>query len=134
MSHWVTDTHGLLWHLYNVNKLSAQVKEIFIRADNGEYQIVVPAIVLVETVYLAERGRITADAVDNVLQLLQAGADNYVVAALDAGVAHALRKVDPSIVPDMPDRVIAATALHWNLPLLTRDAKIQKLSNVQTVW
>jgi len=90
MSRWITDTHGLLWHLYNANKLSVQVKEIFTGADAGEHQIVVPAIVLVETVYLAERGRITADAVDNVL--------------------------------------------HWNLPLLTRDAKIQKLSNVQTVW
>ncbi|MCA9946585.1 MAG: PIN domain-containing protein [Anaerolineales bacterium] len=134
MNRWVTDTHGLLWHLYNANKLSAQVKEIFVRADNGEHQIVIPAIVLVETVYLAERARIVADAIDNVLRLLQAGADNYVVAALDVGVALALTKIDASIVPDMPDRVIAATALHLDLPLLTRDGRIQMLGSVRTVW
>ena len=134
MSRWVTDTHGLLWHLYNANKLSAQVKEIFAGADNDEHQIVIPAIVLVETVYLAERGRIVADAVHHVLRLLQAGADNYMVAALDIGVALALTKVDASVVPDMPDRVIAATALHLDLPLLTRDTKIQMLGNVRMVW
>ena len=37
-------------------------------------------------------------------------------------------------VPEMPDRIIAATALHLNAPLITRDHKIQALQNVQTLW
>jgi PIN domain nuclease of toxin-antitoxin system len=33
----------------------------------------------------------------------------------------------------MPDRIIAATANHLNLPLVTRDRKIRS-SKVKTVW
>jgi predicted nucleic acid-binding protein len=33
----------------------------------------------------------------------------------------------------MPDRIIAATALHLGLPLISRDRKIQ-LSSVPTIW
>lgn len=36
-------------------------------------------------------------------------------------------------VPDLPDRVIAATALALNLPLISRDGKI-KASRLTTVW
>jgi len=36
-------------------------------------------------------------------------------------------------VPDMPDRIIAATALHLGLPLISRDRKIQ-LAGLQTIW
>jgi predicted nucleic acid-binding protein len=36
-------------------------------------------------------------------------------------------------IPDMPDRIIAATALHLGVPLISRDAKI-RASNIATVW
>ena len=36
---------------------------------------------------------------------------------LDYNVASALRSIPRDIVPDMPDRIIAATALHLGLPL-----------------
>jgi len=36
-------------------------------------------------------------------------------------------------VPDLPDRIIAATALHLNVPVISRDSKIQA-ANLQTVW
>jgi predicted nucleic acid-binding protein len=38
------------------------------------------------------------------------------------------------VVPDMPDRIIAATALSLSLPLVTRDAKIQAVTTIQTIW
>ena len=47
--------------------------------------------------------------------------------------AQALRKVERTLVPDLPDRVIAATALHLGLPLITRDRRMQ-LSGVNTIW
>lgn len=37
------------------------------------------------------------------------------------------------IVPDMPDGLIAATALHLQAPLLTRDNQI-RLASLQTIW
>ena len=36
-------------------------------------------------------------------------------------------------VPDMPDRMIAATARLYAVPLISRDRKI-RLSGLQTIW
>lgn len=57
MSTYVTDTHGLIWHLTASDQLSATCRAIFEAADRGEAKIWIPSIVLVETVYLAEKAR-----------------------------------------------------------------------------
>jgi predicted nucleic acid-binding protein len=48
-------------------------------------------------------------------------------------VAWCVGQAARSAVPDLPDRVIAATALRLNLPLVTRDSKIQA-AGITTVW
>lgn len=134
MSKWVTDTHALLWHLYDADRLSSRAREVFAQTDAGEHEIIIPAIVLVEIVYLAEKGRIDAHAVRRVIALLRSGADNYAIAPLDLDIAAALARVDRAQVPEMPDRIITATALHLGLPLLTRDTQIAGYGRVTTVW
>lgn len=52
---------------------------------------------------------------------------------VDSSIAQALRHVSRDQIPDMPDRIIAATALHLGLPLISRDGKI-RLSEVETIW
>jgi predicted nucleic acid-binding protein len=44
-----------------------------------------------------------------------------------------LRRVRREDVPDMPDRIIAATALALDLPLVTRDGKI-RAAGIRTIW
>jgi predicted nucleic acid-binding protein len=44
-----------------------------------------------------------------------------------------LKEIARAAVPDMPDRIIAATAHHLGLPVVTRDRKILA-SSVQTIW
>jgi PIN domain nuclease of toxin-antitoxin system len=36
-------------------------------------------------------------------------------------------------IPDFPDRIIAATAKFYSVPVLSRDSRI-KSSTIQTVW
>jgi predicted nucleic acid-binding protein len=36
-------------------------------------------------------------------------------------------------IPDLPDRIIAATASFYGVPLLTRDERIRG-SSLQTIW
>lgn len=134
MSQWITDTHALIWYLQDVGQLPVRVRDIFIKTDAGEEQIVIPAIVMVEIIYLAEKGRIAREAVRNVFGLLHPDPDNYLIAPLDLGVAMALEQIDRDSVPDMPDRIIAATALHLGLPLLTRDTRISSLGLIAAVW
>ncbi len=40
----------------------------------------------------------------------------------------------PVAIPELADRIIAATALCLDLPLLTTDSTIQESSLVKTVW
>jgi predicted nucleic acid-binding protein len=45
-----------------------------------------------------------------------------------------LRSIDRNIVPDVPDRIIAATSLALQIPVLTKDARLQALNTIQTIW
>jgi predicted nucleic acid-binding protein len=51
----------------------------------------------------------------------------------DRNIALTLRQVDRSQIPDLPDRFIAATALYLNVPVISRDRRIQ-LSSIDTIW
>jgi PIN domain nuclease of toxin-antitoxin system len=52
---------------------------------------------------------------------------------LTQAIAWAVQQIPREQVPDLPDRVIAATALHLGVPLISRDRQIC-LSNVKTIW
>ncbi len=68
-------------------------------------------------------------------QAADAGYDQiYAVAPLDLAVAQALQQVPRTLVPEMPDRIITATALALALPLITRDGAIQQSALVPTIW
>jgi len=47
------------------------------------------------------------------------------LAPLDRAVADALESIDRGTIPDLPDRVVAATATTLQVPLASRDGKIQ---------
>ena len=53
--------------------------------------------------------------------------------SIDRDVALAVERIPRDVVPDMPDRIIAATALTHNLPLVTADRKI-RASRIPTIW
>jgi predicted nucleic acid-binding protein len=80
-------------------------------SDAGEASIVVPTIVLVEMTYLAEKKRIASELVKAALNLLREPSENYGLASLNLAVVEALEQVSRSLVPDMPDRILAAAAL-----------------------
>jgi predicted nucleic acid-binding protein len=56
-----------------------------------------------------------------------------VEAPVDRSVVLAMRTISRAQVPDLPDRVIAATAVRLGVPLISRDGKIQA-SGVTTIW
>lgn len=88
---------------------------------------------MVEIVYLQEKGRIPADLRTQLEKELLSGATGLVLVGLTPEVALEVSSIPREDVPDMPDRIIAATALHLGLPLISRDRKI-RLSAVTTIW
>lgn len=133
MSDVVTDTHALIWYLEDNSRLSAAANEVFYKCDEGELLIHIPTICLVEIVYLQEKGRISADMKAQLDNALKTGKSGLVLANLTAGVADALATIPRNIVPDMPDRIIVATAKHLGLPLISKDNKIVS-SGISIIW
>ena len=88
---------------------------------------------MVEAIYLAEKGRIPGTALERLLGALEEPNPRFVLAPLDWIVAIAVRGVARADVPDLPDRVIAATAAALRLPLVTKDGRI-RATNLETLW
>lgn len=129
----VADTHTLIWYLDSMPKLSATAKLFIDNAALAGDQIGISAITLIEVVYLIEKGRITTPAFNTLIGELANQGSVFVELPVDAKIAVALQHVDRKQIPDMPDRIIAATALSHGVPLISRDRKI-KLSTINTIW
>jgi predicted nucleic acid-binding protein len=93
---------------------------------SGGDALVVPAICLVEILYLVEKGRLPEAAWERISDHLDRPDAGLRVAPLDRGVATAVGRISREEVPDMPDRIITATALHLGLPLVSRDGRIRR--------
>ena len=129
----VADTHTLVWYFESPERLSAVAKQALVNASNLGFPIYASAITLVELTYLVEKRRLSAESVARVEAGIAAPNSAIVIVSVDEPVARALRRIPRNIVPDMPDRIIAATALHLKLPLVTRDEKIHAC-DIETIW
>ncbi len=129
----VIDINAVIWHFGDPAQLSAPAAAALARAEAGG-TVYVSAITLVELIYLTEKGRIPPD----VPVLLRDSVDDtttaFLLIEMNREISDAVENVSRAIVSDMPDRIIAATALHLDLPLITKDRKIRALPNVQTIW
>lgn len=90
--------------------------------------------VLVEVIYLVEKDYLPAVAWERISEHLKQPRSGLELVPLDLGVAQALQRIPRDLVPDMPDRIIAATALHLGLPLVSRDKDIRDSGTVKIVW
>lgn len=129
----VADTHTVLWYLYNDPRLSSTAQALLDQIDAAGDQIAMSSIVLAEVVYLIEKGRIATDAFDRILATLNRADATLVEIPLDSLVVQAMRRIDRAHVPELPDRIVAATALHLGVPVVSRDHKIHA-SIVTSIW
>ncbi len=96
-------------------------------------QIVVSSISLAEIVYLIEKNRLPANFYADLKAALDDSDHLFKEAPFTLEVVDAMRQVSRADVPDMPDRIVAATAVYFGVPVISRDGKI-RASNVQTLW
>lgn len=133
MSSVVADTHAVLWSLLQPQKLSASALATFDQARFLGEPVYVASISIVETLYLEEKGKLQKGTLAYFKSALHGEDSGLVLVPLDSSVTEAMERIPRDVVPDMPDRIIAATALALNLPLVTRDGKI-RASGIVTIW
>ena len=133
MSDIYLDTNTLIWLLSEPEKLSPIASEAIEQTGKTQSKLYISAITIVEIVYLVEKGRIPREALELLLEAVGDPSTGLVVDTVDLNAALAVREIPRNDVPDMPDRLIAASALHHDIPLITKDEKIRR-SPVQTLW
>jgi PIN domain nuclease of toxin-antitoxin system len=133
MSAVAADTHTVLWLLFSPHRLSAKADAALQTAVQAADPIYLASVTIVEVVYLVEKGRLPSGILQQLLDELAQPQSALVVVALDQQVARTLQQIPYATVPDMPDRIIAATALYLGVPLVTRDARIRSTS-IPTIW
>jgi PIN domain nuclease of toxin-antitoxin system len=121
----VADTHAALWHLFGDSRLSNPAVDFIDRAAALRRRIVVSSII--------EKGRLPASAYDDLRSALSDPGHVLKEAPFTIEIVDAMRNIPRATVPDMPDRIVAATALYFGVPVISRDHRIQS-SAVQTIW
>jgi PIN domain nuclease of toxin-antitoxin system len=129
----IADTHTAIWYLFSDPRLG-RAASAFIDATiaNGDH-IGLSAISLAEMVYLIEKGRIPAHTLDDVLAAIADPKAVLQQVPLDDRIVVKMREVSRQDIPDLPDRIIAASAQFYVVPLLSRDSRIRS-SAIQTIW
>ncbi len=129
----VADTHTFIWYLAGDKRLSEQGRRFIDTAARDGDTVAVSSISLIEAVYLAERSRVPAGTLSRLVGELLAADGVFTEVPIDQQVATIMQQVPPGEIPEMPDRIIAATALRLGVPVISRDARIQA-SSIQTIW
>ena len=129
----VADTHAVIWYLFANPRLSSTAKAFIDGANDTGDRIGVSSITLTQMVYLIEKGRIAAESFTRLAAILEEPQGLFHEVVPDLPVARELMRVDVARIPDRPDRIIAATALHLSVPLVSKDSKI-RLSGLETLW
>ncbi len=126
----IAGAHTAIWYLFFDPRLGkAACAFIDDAIANGDH-IGVSAIGIAEMVYLIEKGRIPANALND-LHAATAGPKAVLRhVPLDENIAMKMAEVPRQ---DLPDRIIAATALYYGIPVLSRDGRI-RASPMRTIW
>lgn len=129
----VADTHSAIWYLFGSNALSQTAKQIIEKAATDGLYVGVSSLSLAEIVYLIEKQRISPETLKRLTDTLANPEEVLTEVPLDSQIVKSMQDVPRSDIPDLPDRIVAATGLYFGVPVITKDAKIQA-SDVETIW
>lgn len=122
----VIDTHALVWYFVGNDRLPSTIKDQVDQARRTG-RILVPTIVLAEALYIAENERVIDDE-EEVLDfegLYEKVVEDDGFRIVDFGREVLEETIGLEGVPELHDRIIAATARFHGATVLTKDSEIE---------
>jgi PIN domain nuclease of toxin-antitoxin system len=138
MSDVLADTHSIVWFLFDTARLSPAADAALTDAGRSG-KLYISAITLVEVNYLSGKKSFPYSGVFPRLIALAADPNERLeVIPLTLQISQAMDLVPRVEVPDMPDRIIAATAVAYKLPLVSQDSELRASAtlkaHVSVIW
>jgi PIN domain nuclease of toxin-antitoxin system len=126
------DTHVVIWLAQDFARISPKALAAIEDARQKSSGIAVSDITLVEIALLSSRGRVNfrPDAETTLKEVER----QFTVLPITANIALQAFELPPSYPRDPADRIIGATALIEDIPLLTADQNIRRSRAIQTIW
>jgi len=129
----LADTHSIVWFLFDPPRLSSAAdRALNVASQSG--RVFISAITLVELNYLAGKASFPYSGVlPRLIALATDPNEPIEVLPLTLAVAQAIDQVPRSEIADMPDRIVAATAVAHQLPIVSADSDIQGSASLKTL-
>lgn len=129
----VLDTHVIVRDALQPQSLSTRARTAIAEADADEGCILCD-ISLWEIAMLMHLGRLAVDAPYQEFARLLLQARRCTVQAITPEIAELSTTLPDEVGADPADRLIAATSIHLDVPLVTADSRLRGARCVRTIW
>ena len=126
------DTHVVIWLSYDHGRISPNAHAAIKTARQKQRGLAISAMSLIEIARLSRHGHILVTP--DLETFLSDIEERLVIFPINAKIAMQTYDLPSSFPKDPVDRIIAATALIEDIPLLTADREIRKSRAVPTIW
>ena len=125
------DTCAIIWDALDASKLSPAAKSA---VEHNESELIICDISIWEISMLIKRKRLeVADTASGFINLLLQSR-NYLVQEITPEIAELSVNFGPEINSDPADRLIAATSILGNAPIVTADVNLRSAPILKTIW
>jgi PIN domain nuclease of toxin-antitoxin system len=129
----VADTHIVIWLVTNSSRMSSSARDAIRQTIGDGFPVLISAVTIAELIYAKEKLRLPEGVLSIILDTVQREQHGLQVVPFDFEMASIMQRVPRDIVPDLPDRMIAATSLALGIPLISADEKIRR-SGIPVIW
>jgi len=129
IENYVLDTHVLIWYFVGSDRLRSRQKEKIEQVRNRGGHLLIPTIVLAEALDVAEKSRVEFDF-SSMYDLIQKH-ESFEIIGFSQAIFEKTRQVEK--IPEIHDRIIAATASFYESGVMTKDEIIEDSDEIQTL-
>jgi len=126
---YVLDTHVVIWYFIGSRRLRSGLKDKIDETRNSNGRLLVPTIVLVEALNVAEKDRVKFDFTE-MYRLIREEPEFEIVSFTPEILDKTIHVQD---VPELHDRIIVATARYYGACILTKDRIILESGQIQSL-
>lgn len=127
----VLDTCAIIWDALDATQLTPKARNAI---ERHEDELIIADISLWEIAILIKKDRLVVDGTASGFIRLLLEARNFQVQEITAEIAALSVSLDAEISNDPADRLIAATSILRNAPVISADQRFRKATVVETIW